>query len=292
MEDRGSRSSSYLRRTTATSLGPSAHHETTVIRNNFSTGSVVDIQRLPLHFQAGNVIKTRNNTIHENLSHSPSLIFRPAGKIHRLDLASHSFNDYSKPSMLNRLMEEDHKHQLASFARKPFVVPAQGDSLRRYVFSQDDYQGIKGLHNLTRNPKTNRSKFLFGDFQSTCGKHRFIQNPNSQQVQSWVQEIHDSIAKDWGRFRFSLQYTIDNQLIVSFENKDLPPANALLNYMNHSSVHGVIGALGFIRRGDRWYVLENNQVVFGWYALGMNKGPLQIFKQTSAASRKNTVAHT
>ena len=189
-------------------------------------------------------------------------------------------------------MQEDHKHRLASLARKPFVVPTQGDSLRKHEFMHDDYQGTKGLHHLTRNSGGNRPNFLFGDFQSTCGKHRFVKKPRNQQVQTWIQEIHDSIVKDWGTFRFSLQYTIDDQLIVSFENKDLPPANALLNYMNHASVHGVIGALGFIRRGDRWYILENNQVVFGWYAPGMNKGPLQLFKKGSAASRNSTTAIT
>lgn len=277
-----------LHRTTAVSLPPSSYHEATEVRNSFSTGSIQPIRHLPHRLETGNVIRTRNQTIHSSLAQSSALAYRPPGASNQVPIIAHSFNDYSKPSKLNKFLVEDHKNRLASLARKPFVVHFQSDSSLQDKFSQDEYTGAKGLHHLTRNSVGDSSKFLYGRFQSTCGKSRALKHPDDLQIRQWLQQIHDEIVKDWGSFRFSIQYTIDDQLVISFENKNLPPANALVNYMNYSSTHGIVGSMGFIRRGDRWYVLEGDQVLFVWYAPGVNRGPLKIFRKVSAASRKIT----
>jgi hypothetical protein len=238
---------------------------------------------------AGHVNNARNRHILENRISNRIVISKPASinpltAIHAI--VPYESNAFSKASDLNKRAVEDEKNCLASLSKKAFVVTSKDVSSRQDVFIHQEYQATASLDEMTRDSLKDPSKFLHGSFHTTVGKNKLVvKEPNTADIQKWVKQLYDAIVSDWNHLRFTIQFTAGNELLLLFQNESLPPANALVNYMNQLSLHGIAGQLGFTRRGDRWYVLENNMLVFAFYSPGTNLGPLKVFKTVSAHNR-------
>lgn len=277
----------HLRKTLAGSLPPSTSLETAVIKNCFSTGSLLSLKRLPHKLQAGTVLEARAQHIQENLTSKPKHIFKAKTGLPLFNPPRYEPHDYDKVSTLHRLALEDERNLQASSSRKPFVVTGRIELKRNDdMFVHQEYQEPPGLRSITRSSLQDSSQFLHGSFQSTCGKKKAVKEPSMGDIQSWIQRVYEAVAHDWDHLRFRVLFTSGNELQVLFASESLPPANALVNYMNHMSVHGVAAELGLTKRGDRWYARQGeDEVVFSFYAPGPNLGPLQIFKSVSAQHR-------
>lgn len=300
-------------------LPSTSYAEATAIRASFSRASCRAVQDLPSVIKPGAVHEKRIQQLSSHRFHPPSTVFTKSYSCANQPFSPFKYETacYEKISNISKLDLEDERHMLASYAKKPFVVThnnslyntsaAIPNTLNRY---EDDATLKAGV--ITRESSTH----LFGAFQSTVHRHkRAYKEPSIDDIQLWLSLINKTLVADWSHLRFKLQFTQGKEILILFEKNDrLPLANALVNYMNQMSIHGVAAQIGLTRRGDRWYTLEDHAekrgspaaaersmseavddeaderalttfVVFSFYAPGVNPGPLRVFKSVSASHR-------
>lgn len=285
----------YMQKTLSVSLPSTAYIESSTIRNAFSTGSIAPIKSLPSIIDTGTILEAKAKHIHNNLYRKPHSIFNPRMNNREFNPLIYQSNDYDKESKILKYNCEDERNNLRSSSRRPFLVTSHQFEKNRIgdLYLLQEFTEHGELKDLTRESYTDSAQFLYGSFHSTVSKSTVlpVKQPKQMDVQVWLKQVYQVLASDWAHLKFTLRYTTDNELLVIFESTNLPPANALLKYMNRLATQGVAASIGFTKRGDRWYLQEeDDHVVFAFYAPHANLGRKNVNKSVSEAHRQKIAA--
>ena len=117
-------------------------------------------------------------------------------------------------------------------------------------------------------------------------------------IQYWMKEIFKELSSAWPQLKFKVNFTLNDELLVSFEVGDnvnmAHLGGLLLKYMNNLARHGLGSEFKLKRRGDRWNIYETQHedngnlighIVFAFDAPWVNTGTLKVKKAVSMQER-------
>eukprot|EP00602_Paraphysomonas_sp_CaronLab_P003943 CAMPEP_0185018454 /NCGR_PEP_ID=MMETSP1103-20130426/1171_1 /TAXON_ID=36769 /ORGANISM="Paraphysomonas bandaiensis, Strain Caron Lab Isolate" /LENGTH=293 /DNA_ID=CAMNT_0027548267 /DNA_START=393 /DNA_END=1274 /DNA_ORIENTATION=+ len=225
---------------------------------------------------------------------------------------SYARTEYNKIAENEREEAQFQRLTTLSFSRKPFTYASSRVRLKNEdIFGNEEYKypvlgpghGKVDLSNYVRKDFTDAGKMIHGPF-FVVGRRRGEREVPRDQVEIWSKEIFDLLSTDWGHLRFSIRFTGDDELVVSFDTALLESDGqikdrALARYMGHLARHGVAAERRLRKRGDRWRVLEwedatpggsevKQVLVFSFYAPWYTAGHVPARKTAATAERTRT----
>ena len=119
------------------------------------------------------------------------------------------------------------------------------------------------------------------------------------EVGVWCKRIYKDLSETWPQLRFTVKFTLQDELIVSFIlDNDVNISRfalPLLKYMNNMARIGLAAEFKLKRRGDRWNVIENEQLseevsvrallIYALYAPWVNTSQRAVHKAAAVTER-------
>lgn len=271
----------YMAPTMASVLPPYLCGEVERVRNSYRTGSYNSIKQLPTNLQAGQIRQTRKQHITENLLINSNNVFKPASVLKNEPFHKPEYigTDFEKMKNLHKYLLDEEKVQTDSLSRKPFVIQSRIRAKTEDIFHDPEYRfpgmgpgtGLKKMENMLRD-NSDDDKIILEPGYILQSK---LNAASGLQVKEWTQKIHAKLVRDWSQYKFRVKFTKSNELVIQFQkpvpapsaeaNKSTsaplnvifpPPNNTLNKYMHNLATHGLAGAFGLKKRGDRWNIIE------------------------------------
>ena len=108
--------------------------------------------------------------------------------------------------------------------------------------------------------KKRRQEAGLNDHTSTIPEHLL---PFNEKIDLWIKQIRKKLRKDWVGMTFSIEYDQEEGLSIGFDIEDEQEMNdsyldyKISRYMNKLIVNGLLYNKKFIKRPDKWRVLED-----------------------------------
>jgi hypothetical protein len=262
----------YLSHTLSSSSVNSAAAETERITRSFRSGNFYSIKKLPTKFAPGGVEDARKKNIAKTLSDKPISTYKAKVTASYFTPFTYCRTEYNKLKENEREEAQYQRLTTLSFSRKPFTYASSKVRLKNEdLFGDEEYKfpvlgpgrGKMELSHFIREDFADSSKMIHGPF-SVVGPRRGEKEVSRDEVALWSREIFDKLSEDWGHLRFTIKFTGSDELVVSFDAAMLPPGpdgegfedRALSKYMSTMARHGVAAERRLKKRGDRWRVVE------------------------------------
>ena len=269
----------YLKRSTiSASNTTSQQDEASRIRNSFSGVHFSSVKSLPSKLQPGSVAESRRVNANANINTVTDNTHRARAAVSKDGLFSplkYKSSEYKKEIAVQRERDREKRIHGLAFSRKPFSHTNSPMRLKHEdLFGDDTYtfpapdpgKGQLDIKDCVRTDFIDGSKFLHGPF-AVSGKRSGQQEVSREEGVHWCTSIYNQIKKDWGHLRFSIKYSTSDEIIISFDldllrdgNNDVQDS-ALCKYMTRLTTHGLAAQHRLKKRGDRWRVIEDVEVV-------------------------------
>lgn len=252
--------------------------ESSRIRNSFSGVHHSSVKTLPSILKPGSITESRRTNANNNIntivdsSHQSRKTVTTDGLFSPLKYKS---SEYKKEITDQRESERLKRIHGLSFSRKPFTYTSSPQRLKNEdLFGNETYsfpapdpgQGQIDLKDCVRTDFVNGSKFLYGPF-AVSGKRSGESEVSRDEGVHWCAAIYNKIKEDWSHLRFSIKYSSSDEIIISFDvemllnEKGEVQDSALCRYMTQMTAHGLAADFRLKKRGDRWRVIEDIEVI-------------------------------
>ncbi len=291
--------------------------ETERIRRCFLPGNCLgSLKKLPETIKPGAMVKNKTEMIFESRRRKArgtgvgKNILRD-GYFSNLE---YRYSDYDALDQMIRNDKEKKKLMVDSFGRKPFTV-SNGRIHKRYEDMIMDCKDVlvdggpptqkvtleNGGMLRSNDPRPSDPNLMNRpSFHPPALKIDLSHDIGRDRIQYWMNEIFSELSKSWPNMKFKVNFTLQDELLVSFEigeNVNIAHLGGLLlKYMNTLARNGLGSKFQLKRRGDRWNVYETQQqedgtiighIVFAFDAPWVNTGILKVKKAAAAQEREN-----
>ena len=232
----------YLNPTFSSSVQPTAFGVTERVINSYRTGSYLSLKKLPNKLSPDEVETSRIANINYNRVVRPEQAFKGAKGGDYFHPLKYQYSDFGKSESLNKLDEEFKNLRIQSFSRKPFRYSSSRLKLKHEdIFEDSNYKHsyIAPSKHLTLNEvvrpdvakfsNPNRGPFLTkgGYTRNLIGDINILR----EDMESHVDRIMKRLGEDWGHLRFSVVFTTNDELIVSFDPALIQNTEPLIKYV-------------------------------------------------------------
>mmetsp|Transcript_13250 Transcript_13250/g.21699 ORF Transcript_13250/g.21699 Transcript_13250/m.21699 type:complete len:425 (+) Transcript_13250:72-1346(+) len=269
----------YLKQSTISSSNvTNQQDEASRIRNSFSGVHFSSVKTLPSLFKPGAVTESRrvnaNNNIN-SLSDTAPRGKKPVTTNGMFSPLKYKSSEYKKEIADKRENERVKRINGLAFSRKPFTYTSSPLRLKNEdLFGDETYsfpapdpgKGVIDIKDCVRTDFIDGSKFLHGPF-AVSGKRSGEAEVSREEGIHWCTDIYNKIKEDWNHLRFSIKYSNSDEIIISFDLDMLKNSNGdiqdgpLCKYMTRLTTHGLAAKHRLKKRGDRWRVIEDVEVV-------------------------------
>ena len=263
----------YLRQSTVASSNVTCQYEEAArIKNSFSGVHHSSVKSLPRSFKPGAVAECRKKNATNNLNkvEKTKIGRRDDGLFSPLRYGA---SEYKKEVADKRESDRVKRIHGLAFSRKPFTYASSPIRLKNedlfgnetYAFPVPDMSGRQvDLKDCVRTDFVDGSKFLHGPF-AVCANKSGDKEVSREEGVNWCKDIYNNLKEDWGHLRFSIKYSTDDEIIVSFDvdkliNNGKIDDSTLCKYMSRLTTHGVAAQHRLKKRGDRWRIIEDVEV--------------------------------
>lgn len=269
----------YLKRSTISSSNlTNQQEEASRIRNSFSGVHFTSVKTLPSVLKPGSIAETRRVNAHNNINSIVDSSHRGRKPVTTDGMFSpmrYQSSEYKKEIADKRENERVKRINGLAFSRKPFTYTSSPLRLKNEdLFGDETYsfpapdpgKGQLDIKNCVRTDFIDGSKFLHGPF-AVSGKRSGEAEVSREEGIHWCTDIYNKIKEDWGHLRFNIKYSTSDEIIISYDLDLLKDGNgdikdtALCKYMTQLTTHGLAAKHRLKKRGDRWRVIEDVEVV-------------------------------
>lgn len=271
----------YLKQSTVSSSNNiSQQEEAARIRNSFSGVHFSSVKSLPSTLKPGAIAEKRRANANYNINRVPDQSHRGRAPITKDGLFSplhYKASEYKKEIADKRESDRVKRIHGLAFSRKPFIGTSSPVRLKNEdLFGDDTYsfpapdpgRGQIDIKDCVRSDFIDGSKFLHGPF-AVAGKRLGEQEVSREEGVHWCTDLYNKLKEDWGHLRFSVKYSTSDEIIISFD-LDLLRTNpkdnevhdaTLCKYMTRLTTCGLAAEHRLRKRGDRWRVIEDVEVI-------------------------------
>ena len=277
---------------TASSQSPAyANSEVEKIKNSYQCGNFSRLRNLPAVLAPGNVQAATTQHIHESRIHKPQKTYQAPVVPRSFSPLVYNHSNYSRPQQLQKEEREYHRLVTESFSRKPFACASSRIRLKNEdLFENETFvypnlgpsKGKPSLESIVRKDFTDSKKLLAGPFRRVGRSTVSGETQSPAQIEEGSRLLFAKLSSDWGHLKFNIRLTSDDELLVTFAAEQVLETrclDALVKYLLHDAKHGTIAKMHLRRRGDRWRVREDNEVVFSFYAPWVASAHTSVHKQ-------------
>jgi hypothetical protein len=213
----------YQRPTFASELPISSNMERERLVTSFGIGSCHEIRRLPTKLRAGEIASKRTENISKNRAAGPLSVHRPSYTKKYFRPLEYQYSDYEKFSEKEKNEIDTDQLKTMALNRKPFVIPR---ALPLKIRSEDIFtdrefrvadmgpgsEPVK-IESTIRPDLFKSEAFRDGFFYASSKK---VQEASRADVRHWVSTLHAKIAEDWPHLKFTVRYTVEDEIQIVF----------------------------------------------------------------------------
>lgn len=235
----------YMRQTLSNVLPAYSNGEADRVRQSFAPGNFHAIQALPTAIGPEAVNLSREESMGHNRRNVASLCRRkPTGTYHRtFSDAAYVPSRYTLAAEIKAKERAEAQRLRMQIGGKDFVC----SSATRKLKHEDGFEDKTATYPCMRGPYEGTqlqmermrwledAKVLHGPFVPP-GRRKCLSVPSRSLLPHVVQELHATLSKDWGDYRFSVMVTVEDNIAVRF----------LLADMDGTSRAGLVAYMGVL----------------------------------------------